>query len=223
MLGLQIFKNDQFNVRVQTINGVPYFSLFDVCKILGINNSRQVAPRLNPDGVITNDGVDTLGRKNTFTFINELNLYKVVFQSRKKEAEAFTDWVAGEVLPAIRKEGAYLTKDFAERAIEDPDQIIKLLMKIRDDKPKVEIANKFLLATDAISMGDFAKVIGWGRNRLIKKLRDMHILNSWNVPYQEYMNSKYFRVIETEKNGKVYTSSLVTPKGQAYLSKRLEV
>jgi len=222
MLGLQIYKNDRFNVRVQTINGVPYFSLFDVCNILGITNSRKVATRLNSDGVTTSDGVDSLGRKNSFTFINESNLYKVIFQSRKKEAEEFTDWVTGEVLPSIRKEGAYVTEDFVQQAIANPRNIIGLLEKIEADKPKVELAEKFLLADDAISIGNYAKIINRGRNNLFKTLRLMGILDNWNIPYQNYMERGYFKLIETVRNGTIYKTTLITPKGQEWVSKRLE-
>ena len=92
MKDLQIFKNDQFGeMRTLEINNKPYLCLIDLCKILDIKNSRDAKSRLKQDGVVTADGVDSLGRKTELAFIDESNLYKLIFQSRKPEAEKFTD------------------------------------------------------------------------------------------------------------------------------------
>ena len=105
---LQIFNNEEFgSVRTITKDNEPMFCLTDVCKALEINNVSQLKTRLKDDGVITNEVIDNLGRKQTATFINESNLYKVIFQSRKPSAEKFTDWVTDEVIPSIRKTGSY--------------------------------------------------------------------------------------------------------------------
>lgn len=105
---LEIFKNEEFGeIRTVMKDGEPMFCLADVCKALEINNVSQLKTRLKEDGVITNEVIDNLGRKQNATFINEANLYKTIFQSRKESAERFTDWVTTEVLPSIRKTGAY--------------------------------------------------------------------------------------------------------------------
>ena len=104
---LQVF--DFHNQELRTMNngsGV-WFNLNDVCEVLELNNPRQVKTRLKTDGVISNDIIDNLGRTQSATFINEPNLYKVIFQSRKEEAEQFQDWVYEEVLPQIRQSGRY--------------------------------------------------------------------------------------------------------------------
>lgn len=75
-------------------NGEPLFCLADVCDILGISNHRDAKSRLNEKGVVTTDTL-TNGGMQKMTFINESNLYKLAFQSRKPEAEAFTEWVTG--------------------------------------------------------------------------------------------------------------------------------
>lgn len=108
MEGLQIFNSNEFGyVRTCTKDNEPMFCLADVCKALDINNVSQLKTRLKKDGVINNEVIDSMGRTQTATFINEANLYKVIFQSRKDSAERFTDWVTGEVLPTIRKTGSY--------------------------------------------------------------------------------------------------------------------
>ena len=103
---LEIFKNEEFGeIRTVIKDGEPMFCLADVCNALEINNVSQLKTRLKEDGVITNEVIDKLGRKQNATFINEANLYKTIFQSRKESAERFTDWVTTEVLPSIRKTG----------------------------------------------------------------------------------------------------------------------
>ena len=115
MNDLRIFENEEFGeVRTSIINDEPYFSLNDVCRVLEINNPRMAKTRLNKDGVSTTDGVDSIGRKAEVSMINESNLYKLIFQSRKPEAEKFADWVTSEVLPTIRKHGAYMTESVIE-------------------------------------------------------------------------------------------------------------
>lgn len=105
---LEIFKNEEFGeIRTVIKDGEPMFCLADVCNALEINNVSQLKTRLKEDGVITNEVIDKLGRKQNATFINEANLYKTIFQSRKESAERFTDWVTTEVLPSIRKTGSY--------------------------------------------------------------------------------------------------------------------
>lgn len=117
MNDLQIFNNEEFGeIRTITKDNEPMFCLADVCKALEISNVSQLKTRLKEDGVITNEvgvqtGVKADGtpaiQKVRMNFINESNLYKTIFQSRKESAERFTDWVTSEVLPSIRKTGSY--------------------------------------------------------------------------------------------------------------------
>lgn len=108
MNDLEIFKNEEFGeIRTVIKDGEPMFCLADICKALDLEQVSRVKQRLKDDGVITSKVIDRLGREQDATFINEANLYKTIFQSRKKSAERFTDWVTTEVLPSIRKTGAY--------------------------------------------------------------------------------------------------------------------
>lgn len=103
---LQIFNYGEIPVRTVLMGGEPWWVLADVCRVLGIKNSRDVVNRLDPDekGV---GQIDTPGGNQNMTIINESGLYKVILRSDKPEAKAFTRWVTHEVLPAIRKTGAY--------------------------------------------------------------------------------------------------------------------
>ena len=98
MNDIRIFNNDEFGrVRTVIINNNPMFCLSDVCKILEIKNASDCKNRLKIDGVGSAEVIDSLGRKQSATFINESNLYKVIFQSRKESAERFTDWVTRRI------------------------------------------------------------------------------------------------------------------------------
>ena len=113
---LQIFKNSNFGeMRTTKVNEQPYICLVDICKILEIKNVSDCKSRLSRDGVVTTEVIDSLGREQKAIFINESNLYKVIFQSRKPEAEKFTEWVTSEVLPSIRKHGGYITLEIQRK------------------------------------------------------------------------------------------------------------
>ncbi|HEQ3639603.1 MULTISPECIES: ORF6C domain-containing protein [Streptococcus] len=112
----EIFNFKGQEVRTVTINNEPYFSNSDVCRILEISNPSQALKRLKSDGVISNEVIDNLGRTQEMKFVSESNLYKLIFQSKKKEAESFTDWVTSEVLPQIREQGAYVSENLSDEA-----------------------------------------------------------------------------------------------------------
>lgn len=101
------FESEEFGeVRIVTVDNEPMFCLPDVCKALGLTQPSKVKERLNEKGV-TKIPTLTAGGEQKLLYVNESNLYKTIFQSRKEAAERFTDWVTGEVLPTIRKSGSY--------------------------------------------------------------------------------------------------------------------
>lgn len=107
MNDLQIFNNEEFGeVRTAVVNDEPMFCLADICRVLEIKNVSDCKSRLRQKGIVTTDTL-TNGGKQKMIFIDESNLYKTIFQSRKESAERFTEWVTGEVLPSIRKTGSY--------------------------------------------------------------------------------------------------------------------
>lgn len=104
---LQIFSNSEFGeIRTITKDNEPMFCLADVCKALELSNPSMIKSRLNEKGISNIDTLTT-GGKQKLLYVNENNLYKTIFQSRKESAERFTDWVTSEVLPSIRKTGSY--------------------------------------------------------------------------------------------------------------------
>lgn len=107
MNGMQIF--DYRNNQVRTIQkeGEAWFVLKDVCSVLGINKTADVASRLDADEVGRIDLVDSAGRKQEMTITNEPGLYSVILRSAKPEARDFKRWLTHEVLPSIRNTGTY--------------------------------------------------------------------------------------------------------------------
>lgn len=225
MKDLKIFENNEFGeVRTTVIDDEPYFSLNDVCRILEIKNPRDAKSRLNLDGVGSTDGVDSLGRRTDVTMINESNLYKLIFQSRKPEAERFADWVTSEVLPAIRKHGAYMTDGVIERTLTDPDYLIMLATNLKEEKakralaeaqneknkPKVLFADTVSASKRSCLMGELAKMISQeairqgkldkkiGQNKLFAWMRNKGYLckggERRNQPKQAYVEQGLFEI-----------------------------
>lgn len=255
MKDLKIFDNEEFGqVRTSIIDDEPYFALNDVCRILEINNPSQAKTRLRTPGVISNevgvvtgkksDGTDAIQNIN-MTFINESNLYKLVFQSRKPEAERFADWVTSEVLPAIRKHGAYMTDGVIERTLTDPDYLIMLATNLKEEKakralaeaqnernkPKVLFADTVVASKDSVLVGGLAKIlkqngVDIGANRLFEWLRQEGFLckskgENWNTPTQRSMEQGLFEIkVRTINNPdgstKITRTPKVTGKGQIY-------
>ena len=107
---LMVFQNPEFGeLRTAERGGETWFCLADICRPLGLK-ACHVRGRLKDDGIVSTDTVDSAGRATRMLYVNEGNLYRAIFQSKKPEAERFTDWVTSEVLPSIRKTGGYSAK-----------------------------------------------------------------------------------------------------------------
>ena len=240
MNNLQTFNFNNQPVRTIQLNNQPYFNLKDVCEVLDIKNHKDVVSRLNPKGVDTTDTL-TNGGMQKMTYINESNLYKTIFQSRKEEAEQFTEWVTSEVLPAIRKNGAYLTDEKAYDITHNPQSLADLLMQageqlkqkeiiIQEMRPKALFADAVATADTSILIGDLAKLIKQnghdiGQKRLFEWLRNHDYLiksgNSKNMPTQKSMELKLFEVKERTINNpdgsvRITKTTKVTGHGQQY-------
>nr|DAJ57579.1 MAG TPA: KilAC domain protein [Caudoviricetes sp.] len=243
MKGIEIFKNDRFGeVRVAGTSENPLFCLADVCKILGLRVD-AVQSRLT-DAPIRIGVTDSIGREQQMNFVNEKNLYKVIMRSDKPQAEPFQDWVCGEVLPSIRKHGAYMTNDTLEKALTSPDFLIQLAtnlkeeqqkrieaeQKIRSDAPKVLFADAVSTSRRSCLIAELAKIlqqngIKIGQNRLFEWLRKNGYLcqkgQYYNQPSQKSMELGLFEIKQTTINKPdgsvlVSTTTKVTGKGQIY-------
>lgn len=244
MQAIQIFNNPSFgNVRVAGTEVNPLFCLADVCKALDLQPS-AVMRRLD-DGVISNNPItDNLGRQQVANFVNEDGLYDVILDSRKPEAKQFRKWITSEVLPAIRKHGAYMTDNIIEKTLSDPDYLIQLATTLKQERQqrieaerKVAAAQPAVTFTQAVSgsassclIGELAKLINQngypiGERRLFKWLRENGYLGTkgerYNIPNQRYIEQGLFELkkgTRSGNNGVMHTTitSKVTGKGQVY-------
>lgn len=218
-------------------NGEPWFVAKDVCDILGLENSRKATAELDPDEkntVTISDGIP--GNPNK-TIISEPGLYKLIMRSRKQEAKEFQRWVTHEVLPSIRKHGAYMTQQTLDKALTSPDFLIQLATKLKEEQEKVKELEPKARFADAVAasdgtclVGELAKMLRQngldiGQNRLFAQLREDGYLgktgSNRNVPTQRAMDLGLFRIKETaitHSDGHVTISrtAKVTAKGQIY-------
>jgi len=109
---VQVFNNEQFGEVRVAVNetGEPIFCLADLCKVLDLT-ATKVSQRLSDDVLSKHPIVDSLGRKQQASFVNEDGMYDVVLDSRKPEARVFRKWITSEVLPSLRKNGKYELKN----------------------------------------------------------------------------------------------------------------
>jgi anti-repressor protein len=249
MNDLQIFtyqsEDIPFPLDVRTIqrDGEPWFVLRDVCNVLGLGTPARVAERLDADekGVSL---IHTLGGDQEMTIINESGLYNVILRSDKPEAKPFRKWVTAEVLPTIRKHGAYMTTDTIEAAIADPDFSIRLLTTLKEEQaarraleeqykanaPKVLFADAVAASHTSILVGEMATLlrqngVDIGGKRLFRFLRENGYLCSqgerYNLPTQRSMDRGWFEVKETtsvQPDGsiRVNRTTKISGKGQQY-------
>lgn len=242
MNNLQVFSYEGKEVRTIQKGGEPWWVLKDVCEVLGLSNPTIVAARLDADEVTKFDLGGLSGESN---IVNESGLYNVILRSNKPEARKFKRWVTHEVLPTIRKHGAYITSDKLEEIMNDPDAWIKVLTALKEerqakeclqlqaevDRPKVVFADAVSVSDGTILIGELAKIlkgngIEIGQNRLFERLRQDGFLikrkgTDYNAPTQKAMELGLFKVKETaitHSDGHVTISKTtkVTGKGQQY-------
>lgn len=220
-----IFKSENFGeIRVAGTSEEPMFCLADICRVLEL----QVTPtknRLNEKGVSL---INTLtnGGKQNLVYISEPNLYKVIMRSDKPQAEPFQDWVCGEVLPSIRKHGAYATEDTIDKILNDPDFGIKLLTQLKEERTariEAERKNAILMHVNTTyTATEIAKELNMkSANELNKALSDMKVQykvgKTW-VLYSQYSNKGYEEIKqETLDNGKVVYHRKFTQLGRDFI------
>lgn len=242
---LKIFTNEEFGeIRTSLVNSEPMFCLSDICKSLGLSQPSKVKERLNEKGVRTIPTLTSGGEQNLL-YINEPNLYKAIFQSRKESAERFTEWVTSEVLPSIRKNGGYIAGQetlsddellskallVAHNKIAERDKIIEQKQaRIEQMKPKAIFADAVATSRTSILIGDLAKLIcqnGYqiGQKRLFEWLRNNGYLcksgSSRNMPMQRYVEQGLFEVKESNVQNpdgsvRITRTTKITGKGQLY-------
>lgn len=246
MTDLQIFNSPEFGeIRTIEKNGEPWFVGKDVAIALGYNNPRDAFKKHIDEEDKGVAKCDTLGGTQETTIINESGLYSLVLSSKLPTAKKFKRWVTNEVIPSIRKHGAYMTPETLEKVLLSPDTLMQLAQNLKDEQEKrkaleaqIESQKPAVLFTGAVEtsktsilIGELAKMlkqngVNIGQNRLFEWLRQHGYLikrngTDYNMPTQRSMDMGLFEIKETTINNpdgsiKINKTSKVTGKGQVY-------
>lgn len=228
--------NDQ-QVRTVVRDGEPWFVGKDVAVVLGYKNTRDALSKHVDDEDKGVAKCDTLGGAQNLPIINESGLYSLIVSSKLPTAKAFKRWVTSEVLPTIRKHGAYMDTDIIEKSLSDPDFLIQLATTLKEEKQrrmeaeakiaadehKVDFYNAVGSTSATLTVERFAKLvteklgIQTGHNRMFQWLRKNGFLQANNMPYQRYINNGWFKTYEVIKAGHAFTVPSITGKGQQKL------
>lgn len=205
MSALEVFRYVGQDVRTLIVDGEPWFVLSDLTRVLGLSQFR--ADRLD-DGVIRNHPIeDRMGRSQMSTIVSEPGMYEVVIRSDKPEAAAFRRWITTEVLPSIRRTGAY--------AVETPDQLMARALvtaqgiiaskdqQITELAPRAEAWDEIADAGTDYAIRDVAPMLSragieTGPQRLFDSLHELNWIyrgekQRW-TPYARVVDAGYLKV-----------------------------
>ena len=245
LTNLTAFSNPEFGmIRTVEIDGEPWLVGRDVARILGYANPNDALAKHVDEEDKGVAKCDTPGGVQELAVINESGLYSLVLSSKLPNAKQFKHWVTAEVLPSIRKHGAYMTPETLEKALLNPDGMIKVLQALKEEqeknkalaseneqmKPKALFADAVASADTSILIGDLAKLIRQngimiGPKRLFAWMRDNDYLmkcgTSYNMPTQRSMELGIFEVKERtiqnpDGSARITRTTKVTGKGQQY-------
>lgn len=235
MNNYNIFNSNEFG-RMRTCcnpnTGDVWFNLNDICKALEIANPWNVKARLEDDLCQTEAILDSLGRTQKMTFVNEAGMYEVVIRSDSPKAKSFRKWICYEVLPSIRKHGAYITEDL----IKDDKKLNESIQAIREQyKEKIDFADAFLASEDSAYIAVFADYltkngVKMGRNQLFKWFKDKKVLVMHGddyFPSARYMKMGLFdleasAISKGNRKKKISHTVKITPKGMKYFMEKIQ-
>lgn len=183
---VRVFENSEFgNIKVLLFDGEPWFVGKDIAEILGYTNSRKaIANHVDKEDKNTVTKRDGNRGNPNITIINESGLYSLVLSSKLPTAKKFKRWVTVEVLPSIRKHGAYMTEETLEKALLSPDFLIQLAQKLKAEQEK----NEKLSLTNAALV---EQVNSWDDKTLILKLVRRYASARYHRNYQAAFNAFY--------------------------------
>lgn len=241
MKDLKVFSHDTFGeVRTIMKEGEPWFVATDVCRALELDKTWNALQRLDVDEKGTTS-ISTPGGQQEMSIVNEPGLYSLVLGSRKPEAKAFKRWITHEVIPSIRKHGAYMTPETIEQVLSDPDTIIRLATELKNEKLKnlkLEAQNSQLTVSNQIMepkaayfdelvdrnlLTNFrvtAKELKIGEREFIQFLLQRKYIyrdqKGQICPHAAHLKNGLFEVKETynQKTDWRGTQTLITPKGR---------
>jgi len=225
---VSVFEFDERPIRTIDRGGEVWFFANDVCTALEISNPRHAISRLDEDekGVAIND---TLGGAQETSTISESGLYSLILTSRKSEAKRFKRWVTHDVLPAIRKDGAYV---MGEENTHDYDDLLaqtistinrkldRLAVELEDVRPKAQAWEAFVNSDGLYGLQNAGRALGLKPKLFIKWLRGQYLFRQCGVlvPKQPFLKQGLFELKNNvfEEHSKLQT--YITPKGLEHLN-----
>ena len=235
MNNYNIFNSNEFG-KMRTYrdpkSGEVWFNLNDICNALETSNPTLLKRRLEDDLYQIYPIVDSLGRTQKMTFVNEAGMYEVVIRSNSPKAKPFRRWVCSEVIPSIREHGAYITED----VIKDNEKLNESIQAIREQyKEKINFADAFLASEDSAYIAVFADYltkngIKMGRNQLFKWFKDKKVLVMHGddyFPSARYMKMGLFdleasTISKGNGRNKISHTVKITPKGMKYFMEKIQ-
>ena len=215
---IQIFQNQEFGA-IRTMSneqGEPMFCLKDVCDVLELS-TQKVVQRLEDDVLSKYPIVDTLGRTQQATFVNEDGLYDTILESRKPQAKLFRKWVTSEVLPSIRKQGGYMVArpdETDEEILARALQIMKAAIESRDEViaellPRADYADEVLDSVSCITTTQLAKELGMTAQELNRRLCEMRIQYWQSGQYMLYADYARMGLAKSRTHKRVLKHGMV--------------
>lgn len=245
MSNLQIFKNKEFGeIRVIEINNEPWLVGKDITEKLGYQNgSRDIQRHVDPeDRAVTKIHDGTQNRD--MTIINESGFYALVLGSEMPNAKEFKRWVTKEVLPSIRKHGAYMTPEKIEEVLLNPDTIIQLATQLKEEqalvqkqrqiigelKPKADYTDLILKNKGLVTITQIAKdygMSGQAMNRVLHRLKVQYKQSGQWLLYREhhgkgYTHSETVEITRKDGTPDVKMNTKWTQKGRLFLYELLK-
>lgn len=242
MNNIEIFKSTEFGeVRTLTIDDKPYFVGKDVAEILGYTNPTKAMQDHVDEEDMTFNGTLKLSRQAGAWLINESGLYSLILSSKLPTAKKFKHWITEEVIPSIRKHGAYMTEQTIEQALTNPDFLIQLATQLKTEKeknkslevkvsaltvdnqimqPKAEYFDELVDRNLLTNIRDTAKELKVKQkdfvNFLIEKKYLYRDKSGKLLPYAKHTETGLFELKEfiNDKTGFSSTQTLITPKGK---------
>ena len=206
---LKEFENKEFGrIRVADVNGQLWWILKDVCKALGLTTPSRVAERLDEDEVSQTHVIDGMGREQNTYIITESGLYAVILRSNKPGAKAFRKWITSEILPSIRKHGAYVTDDTLRKMLNEDGFTDELISRLSDEKartaallgavealaPKARYYDIVLQCKNAVQTSIIAKDYGMtcaAFNKMLNRYGVQYKIGDTWLLYREYAGMGY--------------------------------
>ena len=238
---LMIFENPEFGaVRSILIDGDPWFVAADVCKALELEKTNRALSRLDDDEKGAHS-VSTPGGRQRMSIISESGLYSLILGSRKPEAKAFKRWITHEVIPSIRKHGAYMTDSLLDALEAHPEAVPEYLNRLRSENarnreltrclrlalPKAEYYDAFVDPADCTNIRTTAKELGVPEKQFTRYLEEKKYLfrdkNRKLFPRAVKKSADLFLVRDfyTER-GKLGHYTLITPAGKRHFLERTD-